>query len=72
MPIHYTRNQRNPNVVGFSWVLLGGRLFFRLLVRGAVLARSEGVVGKDEEGVGPHERSQADGRFAVVGEAGEG
>ena len=51
---------------------LGGRLFFRLLVRGAVLARSEGVVGKDEEGVGPHERSQADGRFAVVGEAGEG
>ena len=37
---------------------LGGRLFFRLLVRGAVLARSEGVVGKDEEGVGPHEAAR--------------
>ena len=42
------------------------------LVRGAVFAEADGVVGEDEERVDAHQRGHADGRAAVVGEDEEG
>ena len=42
------------------------------LVRGAVFADADGVVGEDEERVNLHERGEAQGRLGVIREHKEG